>query len=77
VTSIERNGHHYFAGLSQFPASIQSHVLAHHGDLYTKSAAGWPRLDVREGRLPVRSVVAAPFGYAGELDLSELAAETL
>ncbi|HUG13171.1 MAG TPA: hypothetical protein VMM36_19295 [Opitutaceae bacterium] len=77
VTSIERNGHHYFAGLSHFPASIQSHVLAHHGDLYTKSAAGWPRLDPRDGRLPIRSVVAAPFGYAGELDLSELAAETL
>jgi hypothetical protein len=52
-------------------------MLAHHGDLYTQGAAGWPRLDVRDGRLSIRSVVAAPFGYAGELELSELAAETL
>jgi hypothetical protein len=77
VTSIERNGHHYFAGLGQFPASIQSHVLANHGDLYTQSAVGWPRVDVRGGMVPTRSVVAAPFGYGGELDLAELAGEYL
>jgi len=77
VTSIERNGHHYFAGLSQFPESIQAHVLAHHGDLYTRSAAGWPRLDVRDGRLRLGSVVAAPLGHAGDLDLSDLASEQL
>jgi hypothetical protein len=77
VTSIERNGHHYFAGLSQFPASIQAQVLAHHGDLYTRAAAGWPRLDVREGRLSLGSVLAAPFGHSGEIDLSTLASEQL
>jgi hypothetical protein len=77
VTSIERNGHHYFAGLSQFPASIQSHVLAHHGDLYTRTAAGWPRLDVRDGRLRIDSVLSAPFGHAGELDLTAFACEQL
>jgi hypothetical protein len=77
VTSIERNGHHYFAGLSQFPASTQSHVLAHHGDLYTRTAAGWPRLDVRDGRLRIDSVLAAPFGHAGELDLTAFACEQL
>jgi hypothetical protein len=77
VTSIERNGHHYFAGLSQFPAAIQAHILAHHGDLYTRSTAGWPRLDVKNGRLQLGSVLAAPFGYAGELDLSEIETESL
>ncbi|MDB6168848.1 MAG: hypothetical protein JWM88_1712 [Verrucomicrobia bacterium] len=72
VTSVERNGHHYFAGLAQFPGAIQEHVLAHHGDLYTRSPAGWPRLDVREGRIATGSALRAPFGYAPGLDLGGL-----
>jgi len=72
VTSVERNGHHYFAGLSQFPVAIQQHILTHHGDLYTRSAAGWPRLDVREGRIALGSVLRAPFGCAVGLDLGAL-----
>ena len=27
VTSIERNGHHYFAGLSAFPSSVGRQML--------------------------------------------------
>jgi hypothetical protein len=72
VTSVERNGHHYFAGLAQFPAAIQAHVLKHHGDLFTRSAAGWPRLDVRDGRIAIGSTLRAPFGCAPGLDLSQL-----
>jgi hypothetical protein len=72
VTSIERNGHHYFAGLAQFPAAVQAHILAHHGDLYTRSAAGWPRLDVRAGKIALGSVLRAPFGCAPGLDLDGL-----
>jgi len=77
VTSIERNGHHYFAGLSQFPASVQAHILQHHGDLYTRSEAGWPRLDVKNGRLQLGSVLTAPFGIAGDLDLTALETESV
>ncbi len=77
ITSIERNGHHYFAGLAQFPAALRQLMLAQHGDLFTQSAAGWPRLDVRGGNLELGSVLAAPFGYAGELDLSLLAVEAV
>ncbi len=33
--SVERNGHHYFRGLSVFPPSISEAMLARHGDLYT------------------------------------------
>ena len=72
VTSIERNGHHYFAGLAQFPAAVQAHILAHHGDLYTRGAAGWPRLDVRAGKVSLGSVLRAPFGCAPGLDLRGL-----
>jgi hypothetical protein len=72
VTSVERNGHHYFAGLAQFPAAIQAHVLAHHADLYTRSTAGWPRLDVRQGSIRLGSVLRAPFGCAPGLPLEQL-----
>ncbi len=72
VSSVERNGHHYFAGLSQFPPEIQAHVLAHHGDLYVRGAAGWPRLDVRGGEVRLGSVLRAPFGCAVGLPLGGL-----
>ena len=72
VGSVERNGHHYFAGLSQFPAGMQAHVLAHHGDLYIRSAAGWPRLDVRAGQVTLGSALHAPFGCAPGLPFDGL-----
>ncbi|MCF7686958.1 MAG: hypothetical protein K9M98_01940 [Cephaloticoccus sp.] len=72
ITSVERNGHHYFAGLAQFPTVLQAHMLAQHSDLFIKSPAGWPRVKVSAGRIVIGSVLAAPFGYAGELDLSGL-----
>ncbi|MCX6951799.1 MAG: hypothetical protein NTV51_06490 [Verrucomicrobia bacterium] len=78
VTSVERNGHHYFAGLSQFPAGLQSHALAHHGDLFTRlEGAGWPRVNVRAGQVALGSVLRAPFGYAGEPDLTGMAREEI
>lgn len=73
ITSVERNGHHYFAGLGQFPAALQQLMLTQHGDLFIRSGAGWPRLEVRGGRLALGSLLRAPFGYGGELDLSALA----
>jgi hypothetical protein len=77
ITTVERNGHHYFAGLSQFPAGLQSHVLGRHGDLFVRTTQGWPRVNVREGRLSLASVNAAPFGVAGDLDLGGVPAEQL
>jgi L-alanine-DL-glutamate epimerase-like enolase superfamily enzyme len=75
VTSVERNGHHYYTGLAQFPPAIQEHALRQHSDLYVRSEAGWPRLEIRDGRLALGSVNAAPFGIPGHPDLSALAAE--
>jgi hypothetical protein len=72
ITSVERNGHHYFAGLTQFPATLQNAMLTHHADLFTKEVTDWPRIDVRNGHLSLATTLAAPFGYAGELDLSAL-----
>jgi hypothetical protein len=72
ITSIERNGHHYFAGLSQFPPALQAHARDRHGDLFTPAPQGWPRVDVRQGRIALGTVNAAPFGVAGVPDLTRL-----
>lgn len=69
ITSVERNGHHYFAGLSPWPAAVQEAVLAAHPDLYRRSRHGWPTLRVTEGRIAVDSVLAAPLGVGAELAL--------
>lgn len=77
VTSVERNGHHYFAGLAQFPRALQEHARRAHPDLYVASDAGWPRLDIRAGKLALDSINHAPFGVPGEIDFSELPREVL
>lgn len=70
VTTVERNGHHYFTGLKQFPAGIQRHALEQHPDLYVRLPSGVPRLDIRGGMLALGTVNAAPFGIPGEVDLT-------
>jgi hypothetical protein len=70
ISDVERNGHHYFAGLSQFPSSIQDLTLAAHGDLYHRHATGFPAVHIERGSIDVRSVVAAPFGLDPLLDPS-------
>jgi hypothetical protein len=71
VEHVERNGHHYFAGLSMLPQDVQAQVLQSHGDLYRTHAAGFPTLDIRNGRLDAGSVVDAPFGTAFLLDSTQ------
>lgn len=70
VGHTERNGHHYFTGLSMVPQDVQAQVLRHHGPLYRRHEAGFPTLDVQRGRLRIGSVVDAPFGYGFDLDTS-------
>lgn len=71
IQSIERNGHHYFAGLSAFPQAVQQQVLENHNDLYYLSPSGWPTLDIENGELDLRSVIAAPLGVGFELDVEQ------
>jgi L-alanine-DL-glutamate epimerase-like enolase superfamily enzyme len=71
LQGIERNGHHYFAGLSMFPPTVQRQVLTAHGDLYHPSRAGWPTLHIQEGAVQIGSVVAAPFGVSFELEVEQ------
>lgn len=68
VTHIERNGHHYFRGLSMFPLDIQEQVLEHHGDLYRRHEDGFVTLNVADGCLNITSLLEAPFGLNFDLD---------
>lgn len=66
--SVERNGHHYFRGLSVFPEAISTLMLAGHGDLYTPME-GFARVNLRGGELDLTSVNAAPFGVGVEIPM--------
>lgn len=61
---VERNGHHYFKGLSPLPGIVQEEALAAHGDLYQRQAGGFPALAIEQGQVRLESVLAAPFGTA-------------
>jgi L-alanine-DL-glutamate epimerase-like enolase superfamily enzyme len=68
ITSVERNGHHYHAGLSQFPSCVQQQVLQAHGDLYHAAPAGWPTLRIKRGTVSLETVNRAPLGVGFELE---------
>lgn len=72
IKDTERNGHHYFAGLSMYSELLQAEVLEHHGDLYRQHEKGFPTLDIKGGRIDINSVVEAPFGYGFDLDTTKL-----
>lgn len=74
IEHVERNGHHYFAGLSQFPASVQRQVIERHGDLYMQHERGFPTVRVEKGKVSTRSVVDAAFGSAVDIDAREFRA---
>ena len=68
ISHAERNGHHYFTGLSMFPKDVQKQVLAHHGDLYRRHRRGFATVAIRGGRIEMGSVVESPFGPGFEFD---------
>jgi hypothetical protein len=51
IESVERNGHHYFAGLSMFDKATQDAALTAHPTLYHRSSAGWPTLTITDGTI--------------------------
>jgi L-alanine-DL-glutamate epimerase-like enolase superfamily enzyme len=67
VGHVERNGHHYFSGLSMYPQQLQDAVCAAHPDLYGPSEKGFATLRIAGGKLAAASLVAAPFGCGLEL----------
>ena len=64
VQHVERNGHHYFSGLSVFPRSLQEDICAAHPDLYEWIDSGFASLVIKEGSILAESIISAPFGCA-------------
>ncbi len=62
IESVERNGHHYFNGLSQFDPELQNATKAVFPSLYTTDGNGFVRLNVSKGELDLSSLNAAGFG---------------
>ena len=54
IGDVERNGHHYFAGLGMFPQALQAEVCAAHPDLY--------RPQNKMGRTPRAAACGRPHG---------------
>lgn len=71
ISSVERNGHHYCAGLSLFSPRIQQQVRNAHSDLYRLSPARWPTLSIQNGTITVTSLNQSPFGVGFHLDVAE------
>jgi hypothetical protein len=64
---IERNGHHYYRGLSFLPDDLQDRVVAAHGDLYRRHEDGFAAMEIEDGRFRFESAIDAPFGRDFEL----------
>ena len=71
IEHAERNGHHYFKGLSALPEAVQAAALDAHGDVYRRHERGFVTSRVERGSTNVGSVVDAPFGVALEFDPSQ------
>jgi hypothetical protein len=70
IEHVERNGHHYYRGLSLWPAEWQDSALAAHGDLYARHRDGFACLKIHEGRMVLDSVNKAPLGVKPLFDPS-------
>jgi hypothetical protein len=71
IGHAERNGHHYFKGLSALPADLQSEALRAHGDVFRRHERGYVTSRIERGRMGVGSVVDAPFGVGFDFDPSQ------
>jgi len=77
IEHVERNGHHYYRGLSMFPPDWQKAVLAAHGDLYTAHGQDFAHLEIKNGKLQLASTNAAPFGVQPLPDLSVFPSQSM
>jgi len=70
IGHVERNGHHYYRGLSLWPDDWQLAALDAHSDLYARHPDGFASLTIQDGQVRLGSVNAAPFGVAPLFDPS-------
>lgn len=73
IEHVERNGHHYFCGLNDFPKAWQQKVCERQSALFEKSPQGRVQLKIQRGKLQVQDLANAQLGSAlSHEDLSEL-----
>jgi hypothetical protein len=77
IDDVERNGHHYFKGLSVFPSSVQEAVVRACPALYGMREEGFASLRIRGGRLDVSELARPGFGGGIDLDWDALGAPGL
>jgi len=71
IDEPERNGYHYLRGLTGLPPRVEEETIRHHGDLFSLHADGCAALKIEQGKINVKSVVAAPFGVGWRCDFEE------
>ena len=77
IQHVERNGHHYYRGLSMWPTDWQREMLAGPGGLYQRHPDGFACLQISQGQLPLASTNSAPFGLTPLLDPSRFARQPM
>jgi L-alanine-DL-glutamate epimerase-like enolase superfamily enzyme len=77
ISHVERNGHHYYRGLSMWPSDWQEAMLASHDDLYSRHPDGFARLTITDGTLSLASVNTAPLGVRPVFDPSVFARQPM
>jgi hypothetical protein len=73
LAHVERNGHHYVAGMAARPPAERRAFLTAHPDLYT-DAGDVPRVRIRGGRLAIGSLACPGFAAAAEPDWTSMRA---
>ena len=73
IDHVERNGHHYYRGLSMLPRDWQDGVLEAHSDFYARHEGGFAHLRIEDGRIDLGSLNTAPFGVGPQLDVTGFA----
>ncbi|WDR02896.1 mandelate racemase [Devosia algicola] len=74
ISHVERNGHHYFAGLDHLPQTERAAALARHDDLYETAEDGG-RLRISNGILNIASLQVPGLGVVDNPDLNNAIAE--
>lgn len=62
IDNVERNGHHYFRGLTMLPQDEQERLLSQYPHLFTRLPLGFAMASINEGRLCTADVNAAAYG---------------
>lgn len=68
INHVERNGHHYFAGLSVYPKDLQEKICLAHPDIYSFGQLDFPSLIINNGLISLDSLTRRAFGCGLELD---------